>query len=330
VPRSWKSVETLLQGAVGEVFPAAQLVVVEGGTLELLQSVGVATPITRFDLASLTKPLCTTALALRLVARGALSLDDRPRPECTILQLLSHSGGLPAVRALADPTRPGEGMRAQAIAAARSEPLEYPPGERSIYSDLGFILLGYAVERVGGARLDALFAQHLAMPLALTLGYGPLLAVSDRDVAPTEQGLRGMVHDDNCRAMGGVAGHAGLFGDAAAVSALVNAWVRAWHGEASLLDPALVRRAWSRAGVPGSTWGLGWDHPATTGSSAGERWAKDGVGHLGFTGCSIWIDPPKKRWVVLLSNRVHPTRTNEAIKGFRPKLHDAITEVLNG
>jgi CubicO group peptidase (beta-lactamase class C family) len=91
-----------------------------------------------------------------------------------------------------------------------------------------------------------------------------------------------------------------------------------------------VRRYWSPSGVPGSTWCLGWDRPAATGSSAGTRWPRTGVGHLGFTGCSIWIDPPRARWVVLLSNRVHPTRANDRIKSFRPRLHGAIVEALDG
>jgi CubicO group peptidase (beta-lactamase class C family) len=97
-----------------------------------------------------------------------------------------------------------------------------------------------------------------------------------------------------------------------------------------LLSPARVRQMWTPAGVAGATWCLGWDRPAPAGSSAGERWPKDGVGHLGFTGCSVWIDPARARWVVLLSNRVHPTRSNEAIKQFRPALHDALSAALDG
>src|SRR5204863_1682548 len=103
-----------------------------------------------------------------------------------------------------------------------------------------------------------------------------------------------------------------------------------WHGEASRFDPGLVRRAFASAGVPHSTWGLGWDHPSATKSSAGTRWSREGVGHLAFTGCSIWIDPPRRRWAILLSNRVHPTRANEAIKQLRPRLHDAVVAMLDG
>jgi CubicO group peptidase (beta-lactamase class C family) len=323
---AWAAVEAMLDEAVGPVFPSAQLVVVDGGAIQLARAAGEATMGTRFDLASLTKPLSTTALALRLLARGQLSLADRPRPESTVAQLLSHSGGLPAWRALADPTQPGEAMRARAIEAARREQLEYAPGTRSIYSDLGFILLGDAIERASGERLDVLFRREIAEPLRAAVGFGP---IAGDDIAPTEGALCGTVHDDNCRAMGGVAGHAGLFGDAGSVSALVGAWVEAFHGWEAHLDPAWVRRAFSSARVPGSSWGLGWDHPSPTASSAGARWPRSGVGHLGFTGCSVWVDPPRRRWVVLLSNRVHPSRGNEGIKALRPALHDAIMTVLD-
>lgn len=318
-------VEELLVAAVGPVFPAAQLVVVDGGKCVLERAVGAATTSTRFDLASLTKPLCTVALAARLMEQGALSSTTRPRPDCTVAQLLAHAGGLPGWRALGDPQKPSEKMRAKVIEAARAEPAEYPAGTRSVYSDLGYILLGDAIERAAGERLDTLFAREIAGALGVELGYPPVSG----ELAPTEGVLRGIVHDENARAMGGVAGHAGLFGDAHAVSLLVAAWVDAFHGDGTLLDSPWVQRAWANAGIPGSTWGLGWDHPSATASSAGERWPKTGVGHLAFTGCSIWIDPPKRRWVILLSNRVYPTRANEAIKAFRPRLHDSIVAALD-
>jgi CubicO group peptidase (beta-lactamase class C family) len=319
-------VAALLRAAVGPVFPAAQLLVVDEDATRLHLAVGDATSATRFDLASLTKPLCTAALVLRLVERGRVSMNDRPRPECTVRELLAHAGGLPAWRALGDPRAPGKGMHDGAIAAARVEPLAYPPGTRSIYSDLGFILLGDHVERSAGRELGACFAEELAAPLGADLRFGPV----DGDVAPTEGGLVGVVHDDNARAMGGCAGHAGLFGNAEAVDRAVRAWVDAFHGRSSILPAALVREAWGGPQFPASTWGLGWDHPSTEASSAGERWPRTGVGHLAFTGCSIWIDPPRRRWVILLSNRVYPTRANEAIKAFRPRLHDAISAALDG
>lgn len=321
---AWKAVDQLLRAAVTDAFPDAQLLVVDQGELVFHEAVGNASTSTRFDLASLTKPFCTAALVLRLVAQGKLRLEDRPRSECTIEQLLCHAGGLLAVKPLADPADPSELTRATAIEAARTEPLVYEPGTRSVYSDLGFILLGDAIERATGERLDDSFIEQIAAPAEAYIGFGPLAG----NVAPTEGVPPGEVHDANARAMQGIAGHAGLFGRARSVSQLVEKWVNAWHGDASIFEPPLVRRAWDNAGIPGSTWGLGWDHPSIENSSAGASWPRSGVGHLGFTGCSVWIDPPRKRWVILLSNRVHPSRTNENIKVFRPRVHDAIFAAL--
>jgi CubicO group peptidase (beta-lactamase class C family) len=127
-----------------------------------------------------------------------------------------------------------------------------------------------------------------------------------------------------------VAGHAGLFGNARAVAALTQSLLSTWHGASGLVAPETLRRFWSPCGIPGSTWCLGWDRPSAVGSSAGTRWPRDGVGHLGFTGCSLWIYPERRRAVILLSNRVHLSPTNEAIKAFRPALHDAVVEALDG
>ncbi len=324
--KPFAEVEALLAAGVGSVFPAAQLLVADGGVTVLRSTVGAASPHTRFDLASLTKPLCTAALVLRLVDRGLLSFDDRPRPECTVRQLLAHAGGLPGWRALVEAgTAPSREAYARGVEAARREPLEYAPGTRSIYSDLGYVLLGDAIERATGARLERRFAEEIAAPLDAEIEFGPL----EGNVAPTEHGLFGRVHDDNARMMGGAAGHAGLFGHADACDLLVRAWVAAFHGEPSILPGALVRESFGPPAHPSSTWGLGWDHPSAEGSSAGERWPRTGVGHLAFTGCSIWIDPPRRRWVILLTNRVNPTRANEAIKAFRPQLHDAISAALD-
>src|SRR6185436_14930141 len=192
------------------------------------------------------------------------------------------------------------------LAAVRAEPLERPPGSASVYSDLGFILLGAAL-----GPLERLFREQVAP--GLEIGFGP------RDparCAPAE-GLRGVVHDENARALGGVAGHAGLFGHARDVAALIAA-----------LFAEPDHPYWTPSGIPGSTWCLGWDRPSATGSSTGTRWPREGVGHLGFTGCSLWLDPNRRRAVILLSNRVQPTRANERIKQFRPVLHDAVVGLL--
>jgi CubicO group peptidase (beta-lactamase class C family) len=323
----WEPVARLLGDAVGPVFPAAQLLVVDAGAAVWARAVGDCTPATLFDVASLTKPLCTTTLVMRLCEQGRLELDDEARPGVTVRHLLEHASGLPAWKSLEAAPGAKEARQGVVEAVAR-EPLEAQPGTRARYSDLGFILLGDVVERAGGARLDALFARELAAPLGLGATFCPPDAAA---CAPTEGELRGVVHDENARAMGGVAGHAGLFSSASDVSAIAAALVAAWRGAGDqLVEPATVRRFWSPSAVSDSTWCLGWDRPATTGSAAGERWPKDGVGHLGYTGCSLWIAPARARWVVLLSNRVHPTRANEQIKSFRPLIYDAIVAALDG
>jgi CubicO group peptidase (beta-lactamase class C family) len=237
---------------------------------------------------------------------------------------LCHAGGLPAWRPYFQLLAGAADRHAAVIAAARSEPLESRPGERSVYSDLGFLLLGDAVERAGRAPLDE---QWRALGLS-TATFHPDPAAC----APTEGGLRGVVHDDNARFLGpGVGGHAGLFGDAGAVATIAEELVAAWRGEPGRVAAAeTVRRFWAPAGIAGSSWCLGWDRPAASGySSAGGRWPRDGVGHTGFTGTSLWIDPARARLVVLLSNRVHPSRENDAIRAFRPRLHDAVLSALD-
>lgn len=314
----------MLHDAVDIVFPAAQLLVVDRFSPVFSRAVGSCDERTLFDIASLTKPLSTVTLAMMALEERALTLDDRPRPEFTVAELLAHASGLPAWKLLGD-------SRDEILRTILHEPLESPPGARARYSDLGFILLGATIEKALGAPLDRLFAARIAQPLALGTTFNP----PDADAcAATENGLRGVVHDENARAMNGVAGHAGLFSTAHDVSRLVHTLVAAWNGVRSsslprLVPQARVRQFWTPSLVPGSTWCLGWDRPAASDSSAGTRWPRDGVGHLGFTGCSIWIDPPRARWVVLLSNRVNPTRANERIKQFRPLVHDAIVAALD-
>lgn len=279
---------------------------------------------TWFDLASLTKPIATVTLAMRMVERGALDLDApaaRWAPgldgRIRVRDLLAHASGLPAWRPLHERARD----RAHLVELAATEPLEREPGAASVYSDLGFIVLGAVLERVGGERLDALFAP-VARALGWSGGYAPLPTA---DVAATEVPLEGVVHDENARAMGGVAPHAGLFAPLEDVAAYCRAVLAGLPG----VSPATQARFLAPAGVPGSTWCLGLDRPSPAGySSAGGRMSRQAVGHLGFTGCSLWIDPARELYVVLLSNRVHPTRANDRIRAFRPVFHDAVLAAL--
>jgi CubicO group peptidase (beta-lactamase class C family) len=208
---------------------------------------------------------------------------------------------------------------------------------------LGFILLGWLLERLTGARLDLLFQDRIARPLGLAATTFVSLADSeararllgDRTVAATQLSAErhglvlGEVDDMNAFAMGGVAGHAGLFSTAGDLAVIATALVAAFRGDGNLVAGDVIHQFWSPTGVPGSTWRLGWDGPAKSGSQAGEKLSRASVGHLAFTGCSLWIDPPREVVVVLLSNRVHPAvPTDERFRRFRPALHDAALTAL--
>jgi CubicO group peptidase (beta-lactamase class C family) len=301
-----------------------------------------ATPETVYDLASLTKPLVTGLLAMRAVGDGRLRLDEalRPaRPSTTVGLTLCHAGGFAAHRRFFERVpQTAPDRRAQLVALAAAEPLEYVPGARSIYSDLGFILLGDRLEQLAGARLDA---QAHALFAALGL---PSLRFADpalpapfagRALAATQRCpvrgrvLLGEVDDLNAWAMVGVAGHAGLFGDAADVAALAHTLCAAWRdaapaGGAPLVPGPVLRAFWTAQGIPGSQWRLGWDGPAPAGSLAGEVISRQAVGHLAFTGCSLWIDPARETFVLVLANRVHPTpRDDPRFRALRPAINDA-------
>jgi serine-type D-Ala-D-Ala carboxypeptidase len=323
---------------------------------------------TIFDLSSLTKPLATTTAVMLLVRDGKLHLDDRVtrflhnfgvygKTHITIRHLLSHSSGLPAWRPfykdLQQIEKRGEKVNFLGSTAAKEyvyqaigrERQEQPAGAKAVYSDLGFILLGALVEMASGTTLDRFYQERIVRPLGLrATSFIDLGMVRSRRIVPVtdmiastercpwrKRVLCGEVHDDNAWAMGGVAGHAGLFASARDVDTLLCYLRAAWSGQDEALPAALVREFWTRdRTTPGSTWALGWDTPSPSGSQAGSRFSPDTIGHLGFTGTSIWMDLARDRHVVLLTNRVHPSRDNQAIKEFRPLIHDLVNEALDG
>jgi len=203
--------------------------------------------------------------------------------------------------------------------------------------------LGCAVERASGLPLDEYFCEAVAQPLGVNALFfnrtgaaasHSRLSRLDVMIAPTEwddwrhRMLKGEVHDENAAAMGGVAGHAGLFGTAESVLAVSGAWLAGYHGDRSILDRQLVQEFTTKQSHPRqSSWALGWDTP-TTPSSSGSHFSSNSFGHLGFTGTSLWIDPLRKLEVVLLTNRVHPNRSNDSIRVFRPLIHDLAYEAL--
>ena len=308
------------------------------GRLSYDDNAPACTPDTIFDLASLTKVIATASIAMSLVRSGRLDLDGRAaehfsewaaddRAHITIRQLLDHSSRLPARVLGWQQTAGRNGYRALLAAT----PLERPVGSTAVYSDAGFLSLGLILEAVGGDTLDRQFASIFRRSID-PIQYRPLANQYDR-IAPTEfdpwrgRTLCGEVHDENAAAIGGVAGHAGLFGTANAVGRFARIVLATFHEDTALATPELMRTFAKRSDVPGSSRALAWDTALPT-SSSGSRLRPTAIGHTGFTGTSLWIDWESDFYAVLLTNRVHATRTNEKLIPLRPKFHNAVMEGL--
>lgn len=302
---------------------------------------------TIYDLASLTKALCTSLLTMVAVAQGTLELDAQVRhwlpsaPQgITLRHLLNHSSGWPAHHKFygtlcpdaALVAKPHPGLRSQLINLVASTPADVAPGTASTYSDLGFIALGYVVQCALNRPLDEAFEHYIARPLMLqTLRFGTRPSDLPR-VAPTENCawrqrlMVGQVHDQNAWLMGGVAGHAGLFGTATDVATVAQSLLRSHAGTPDHNDPIpteILRYFWAHQ-TPASTWALGWDRPSPIGSLAGTYLSRTALGHLGFTGCSLWLDPLTQTAVVMLSNRIYPNVYDDPrFRRLRPAMMDA-------
>ncbi len=301
---------------------------------------------TIYDAASLTKPVVTATLVAMQMEAGRIGLDlpvarfihewnSGPNPDwrktVTVRNLLTHSSGLPAHKDYFLTLH----SKREFIAAICAEPLEYAPGTKTIYSDLGFILLGEILERATGKTLDQLAHEEIFAPLDMAgTTFNPPKNLLER-VAPTENDatyrkrlLQGEVHDENAFAMGGVAGHAGMFTTASDLAAfcqmLLNGGI---YGHHRMLTRATISQFTAAQAVAGNTRTLGWMSP-TPNSTSGRYFSPRSYGHLGFTGTSVWIDPDRKMFVILLTNRVYPTRDNDKIAAVRPALHDAVIEAL--
>jgi CubicO group peptidase (beta-lactamase class C family) len=353
-----KNAQNLMQSAVSDgVFPGGVLMASRQGQVLIHQAFGVAdlttgVPVstrTVFDLASLTKPLATTLAVLTLMEHDQLRLDHTledfmmlsrgtDKAEISIRHLLYHNSGLPDYRPYfkeldpADPTRNRELILGRIL----EEPLKYAIGEKVVYSDLGFILLRGVIETASGRRLDDIVREEIYLPMQLKDLFfvdpenpPPADGFASTENCPWRQGhIRGVVHDENAYAVGGVDGHAGLFGTAAAVHALLMEILGTYSQNRShcVLNPELLRdfldygKETDRA--------LGFDRPAVKGSASGYCFSRNSVGHLGFTGTSFWMDLDRSIIILLLTNRIHPSRDNEKIRNFRPILHDAIMATL--
>lgn len=318
---------------------------------------------TIFDLASLTKVMATTTAVMLLVEEGSLALDDpvakvlptfaeREKEGVTLRHLLTHSSGLKPWRAFHEAILERERKKGEQIlgtpAAAQwvvdsicRSGLVHEPGAAAVYGDLDFIVLGAVVEAVSHQPLDVFCRERVFGPLGLRhTGFVPLARAEApealrRGFAATENCpwreriLWGEVHDPNASAMGGVAGHAGLFAPADDVMRFAQTLLDVWHGRSDAWPRERLREFLQRQDLPpGSDWALGWDTPSAGRSSSGSHFSPSSVGHLGFTGTSLWIDLEREAIVVMLTNRVHLIAKKSRFT-LRPRVHDLIREAFD-
>jgi CubicO group peptidase (beta-lactamase class C family) len=362
-------VVTYLQSQVDSAFPGAVVAVGRHDSVMLLTAVGhygfddprPVTTETIYDLASLTKVIGLTTMAMMLVDSGTLDLDapvqryvpafqGTNKDRVTIRHLLTHSSGLPAWR----PLFREAATREAALQLVDTTPLVRQPGDTFVYSDLGAIALTQAVERVAGQRIDAFLDARLFGPLEMqSTRYLPpenwrsRIAPTETDTAFRHRALRGEVHDENAGRLGGVSGHAGLFSSAPDLVRFAQ-WLLvertpkdaegrrtspggvppASSGDLRHLPATLVQQFTTCQNTPpGSSRALGWDTPSEN-SSAGTKLGPNSFGHTGFTGTSIWIDPDRDLFIILLTNRVNPTRANMKILQVRRRVADLVVDAL--
>jgi serine-type D-Ala-D-Ala carboxypeptidase len=332
-------------------FPGASIAVNYRGRLAALKAFGhftyetdspAVTCGTLFDLASVTKVVATTAMAMILYERGLLDMDaplaavvpeflsdaerDARRSEVTIRMILAHSSGLPAYARLFLKAQ----TRAELLQTAFTMPLLADPGTRAEYSDIGFILVGIALERLADEPLDSFCRREIFAPLGMTnTTFKPPRDIRSQ-IPPTLDDrvfrcrvVQGEVQDENASVMGGVAGHAGAFSTAADLSKFAHALI---NGGRPILRPETVALCTRREfAPPGTSRALGWDTPSPP-SQSGRYFGPRSFGHLGYTGTSLWIDPDRQLSIVLLTNRSWPDNANQTIKQVRPQFHDAVVE----
>ncbi|PYX07667.1 MAG: hypothetical protein DMG88_14070 [Acidobacteria bacterium] len=340
-----------LQHAVAQrVFPAASLAVNHRGRLVALKSLGrftyepdspEVTPTSIFDLASVSKVVATTSMAMIVYERGLLDLEtpvvaivpefaaaDSRRAEVTVRMLLAHSSGLPAYERLFLRAK----SRADLLAAAFTTPLTADPGTRAEYSDIGFITLGTVLERIADELLDRFCQREIFGPLGMghttfnpPAGWRVSIVPTADDRTFRRRVIQGEVQDENASVLGGVAGHAGVFSTAEDVAIFAHSMLNG--GAPILRSETLAQFTRRELSPPGTSRALGWDTPSVP-SQSGKYFSSHSFGHLGYTGTSLWIDPERQLSVTLLTNRTWPDCKNEAIKEVRPRVHDAIIEAL--
>jgi len=372
---SFQLVEEAFHEAVAQgSFPGAVVLVAKGEEVVFERAFGFRTLVpektpmeleTIFDLASLTKPLATTTATMLLMAEKKINLEDRVarffsnfgvfgKSHVTFRHLLAHCSGLPAWKPyyeeIVKEEKAGKinfvvsrAAKAYVFERIHREKALSAPGSQSLYSDLGFMLLGEVVEEISGWTLDRFCQDRIFRPLELrSISFIDMTQLRARRLQPAKEMIAptencpwrkrivwGEVHDENAYAMGGVAGHSGLFASARDVHRFLTRLRRCLLGRDSFLPTPLVKEFLTRdVTVPESTHALGWDTPSSDQSSSGSYFSPNTVGHLGFTGTSLWWDLEKDCSVILLTNRIHPSRANDKIKSFRPHIHDLIMKAL--
>jgi serine-type D-Ala-D-Ala carboxypeptidase len=368
----------LLQAAADEAFGGAVLVVGRQGKVLYSNSVGTRgslldkekpqMPCTLqcvFDIAALTGSIGTSTMLMKLVDEGKVRLEDRlalflhgfgvfNKSPVTIGDLLCHVSGLahwhPYYEELIRENtgaRMGiltsRGARDYIINSINRSSLKSPPGQKQVYSDLGFLLLGHLVEILTALPLERALTKLVTNPLGLqATSYIDLQMVKRRGLAPdtdmilpTEECswrkklLWGEVDDDNAWAMGGVAGNSGIFTSAGDVHALACTLIESYHGRSKFLSSSVVRRFWrGPEHIENSAWRYGWESPTKENGMEGTGLSPSAVGQNSFTGCSLWIDPERMVDIVLLTNRIHPNRTNKKLQAIRPELFSAINAAI--
>jgi serine-type D-Ala-D-Ala carboxypeptidase len=341
--------EVLRQGIADHAFPGAATAVTHHGRLVAFQGFGRFTyephspqvkAETIFDLASVSKAIATTTMAMLLYERGKLDLEapvvsilpefgaSDNRDGATVRMLLAHSSGLPGYVRLFEKAR----TREELVRAAMQTPLISKPGTRAEYSDVGFIILGELLAQVANEPLDAFCRREVFGPLGMeNTCFNPAAGLK-LQIPPTEDDrtfrhrmIQGEVQDENASVMDGVAAHAGVFAPAEEVAVFAHAML---NGGGPMLRPETVAQFTSRQSSPaGTSRALGWDTPSQP-SQSGKYFSERSFGHLGYAGTSLWIDPEKQLSVTLLTNRTWPDRSNQKIKEVRPRFHDAVVEAL--
>lgn len=379
-----KAIDKAFKHAVEEgYFPSASVLVSSGGKVVYKNEFGGAREGTCFDIASLTKPMSTATLAMMLVSDGLLKFSDtvyqwlagarQPAHKLiTLRHLLNHTSGLPAwhpyYRELPMSLIGTEAGKQMILENCYAEELAAETGTKTIYSDIGYMILGKMIEEASSSTLDELFAKKIAKKLNLSNSFfvkvkGDFSNEKSRSAigknqhvpsskkysdksyddddkhkrfAPTEdcpwrgRVISGEVHDQNAYALGGVAGHAGLFSDADDIDIFCKNIAECYRGNSSWIPSETVREfiGECKKKPAGDEFALGWMRPSRSNSSSGHHFSPNTIGHLGFTGCSVWMDLDQDFRVILLTNRIHPSTTNEKIKSFRPYIHDLIFDEL--